>query len=70
MVLSAVVYDAARLIGPDEPRRPPPAGLRGRRTALEAAEGRCAGLLLNGRIDRAAYQRRAADRARRGPHPE
>ncbi|AZQ39452.1 hypothetical protein EJ357_43490 [Streptomyces cyaneochromogenes] len=35
--LAGIVYDIARLIAPDEPRRPPLARLRGRRVALEEA---------------------------------
>jgi hypothetical protein len=38
VILAAVWYDTARLISPEEPRRPPLARLRGRRAALDAAE--------------------------------
>ncbi|WP_457030774.1 hypothetical protein [Kitasatospora sp. P5_F3] len=40
------VYDSARLVSPDEPRRPPLARLRVRRAALVAAEQWCTGLLV------------------------
>ncbi|MFD0374971.1 hypothetical protein [Streptomyces sp. NPDC127112] len=58
LILVGVVYDTARLVAPAEPRIPPLARLRGRRPALEAAEQRCAGLRLRGRIDAETYQRR------------
>ncbi|MFD0274243.1 hypothetical protein ACFVHB_10085 [Kitasatospora sp. NPDC127111] len=63
ITLAAATYDAARLISPDEPRRPPLARLRGRRAALEATETWRTGLRIHGRIDQAAYQQRMADLA-------
>src|SRR5690606_34874486 len=46
LILAAMMYDAARLITPREPRCPPLARLLGRRAALEAAERWCVGLRL------------------------
>ncbi|KUL22173.1 hypothetical protein [Streptomyces regalis] len=58
LILAGTVYDIARLITPDEPRRPPLARLRGRRAALAEAERWLVGLRLHDRIDTATYQRR------------
>lgn len=63
-ILAAVWYDTARLISPEEPRRPPLARLRGRRAALEAAERWCVALRLHERIAPEAYQRRMSRLAR------
>ncbi|UXY32306.1 hypothetical protein [Streptomyces sp. HUAS TT20] len=64
LILAGIAYDIARLITPDEPRRPPPARLRGRRTALEEAERRLVGLRLHHRVGAATYQRRMSRLAR------
>ncbi|MDT0306520.1 hypothetical protein RM780_06040 [Streptomyces sp. DSM 44917] len=64
LILALLAYEVARLITPEEPRRPPLARLRGRRAALEAAERWCVGLRLHGRIDPPAYQRRMSGIAR------
>ncbi|KOV74241.1 hypothetical protein ADL00_02555 [Streptomyces sp. AS58] len=58
LILAGIVYDATRLITPDEPRRPPLARLRGRRAALQAAERWLVGLRLHHRIDASNYQHR------------
>ncbi|MFD8645123.1 MULTISPECIES: hypothetical protein [Streptomyces] len=60
LMIAGIVYDTARMIGPDESRCPPLARLWGRRAALEAAESRLVAVRLRGRIDTAAYQRRMA----------
>ncbi|GAA3495907.1 hypothetical protein GCM10019016_030080 [Streptomyces prasinosporus] len=64
LILAGIVYGIARLITPDEPRRPPLAGLRGRRAALEEAERWLVGLRLHDRVDAATYQRRMSGIAR------
>ncbi|MFI7296419.1 hypothetical protein [Streptomyces sp. NPDC050121] len=64
LILAGIVYDIARLITPDEPRRPSLARLRGRRAALEEAERWLVGLRLHDRIDAATYQRRMSTLAR------
>ncbi|MDW8807135.1 hypothetical protein P1P68_20680 [Streptomyces scabiei] len=58
LILAGIAYDIARLITPDEPRRPPLARLRGRRAAQAEAERWLVGLRLHDRIDAATYQRR------------
>jgi hypothetical protein len=62
--MAALAYEMGRLITPRESRCPPPAPLRGRRAALEAAERWCVGLRTHDRIDAAAYQRRMSGLAR------
>ncbi len=64
LILAGIVYDVARLITPDESRRPPLTRLRGRRAALEEAERWLVGLRLHHRIDAATYQRRTSALAR------
>lgn len=64
LILAGIVYDIARLVTPDEPRRPPSARLRGRRAALEESERWSVGLRLHQRIDAATYQRRMSALAR------
>ncbi|MFF4587216.1 hypothetical protein [Streptomyces sp. NPDC001388] len=64
LILAGIVYDIARLITPDEPRRPPLARLRGRRAALEEAERWLVGLRLHDRVDAATCQRRMRGLAR------
>ncbi len=58
LILAGIAYDIARLITPDEPRRPPPAHLRGRRAAPAEAARRFVGPRLHNRVDAATYQRR------------
>ncbi|EGX61101.1 MULTISPECIES: hypothetical protein [Streptomyces] len=58
LLLVAIFYDICRLIGTYQSRRPPLARLRGRRSALEAEERWCTGLLLHGHIDASSYRRR------------
>ncbi|WP_225804016.1 hypothetical protein [Streptomyces sp. NK15101] len=58
LIAAGIFYDIARLITPDESRRPPLARLAGRRAALAAAERRLIALRLRDRIDAAAYERR------------
>ncbi|GAA0641985.1 hypothetical protein Stsp02_20310 [Streptomyces sp. NBRC 14336] len=58
LLLLAVLYDAARLVTPREPRCPPLARLRGRKAALDAAEEWLVGLRMHGRVDAAEYERR------------
>ncbi|GLW47484.1 hypothetical protein Stsp02_31460 [Streptomyces sp. NBRC 14336] len=64
LILAGIVYDIARLITPDEPRRPPLARLRGRRAALEEAERWLVGLRLHHRVDADTYQHRMSGIAR------
>ncbi|WP_406723529.1 hypothetical protein WJ438_00915 [Streptomyces sp. GD-15H] len=64
LILAIIGYDIARLVTPQEPRRPPLARLRGRRAALEEAERWLVGLRLHERIDTATYQRRMSGIAR------
>ena len=64
LILAGNVYDIARLITPDEPRRPPLARLCGRRAALEEAERWLVGLRLHDRVDAATYRRRMSALAR------
>ncbi|MFF5188026.1 hypothetical protein ACFY30_30415 [Streptomyces sp. NPDC000345] len=64
LILAGIGYDIARLITPDEARRPPLARLRGRRAALEEAERWLVGLRLHNRVDAATYQRRMSTLAR------
>ncbi|MEV0170657.1 hypothetical protein AB0I00_05955 [Streptomyces sp. NPDC050803] len=64
LILAGIAYDIARLITPDEPRRPPLARLRGRRAAPAEAERWLVGLRLHGRIDAATYRRRMSALAR------
>lgn len=64
LILAIIGYEIARLITPDEPRRPPLARLRGRRAALEEAERWLVGLRLHHRVDAATYQRRMSGIAR------
>ncbi|MFI6010096.1 hypothetical protein ACIBAG_14970 [Streptomyces sp. NPDC051243] len=64
LILAGIVYDIARLVTPDEPRRPPLARLRGQRAALEESERWLVGLRLHQRIDAATYQRRMSALAR------
>ncbi|WP_367318670.1 hypothetical protein [Streptomyces sp. HUAS ZL42] len=64
LILAGIVYDTARLITPDEPRRPPLARLRGRRASLEEAERWLVGLRLRHRIDTVTYQLRMSALAR------
>lgn len=64
LILAGIVYDIARLITPDEARRPPLARLLGRLAALEEAERWLVGLRLHHRVDADTYQRRRSGIAR------
>ncbi|MFF3951270.1 hypothetical protein ACFYYN_41690 [Streptomyces sp. NPDC001902] len=58
LVVTAMIYDTARLITTGESRCPELFRLRGHRAALEAAQGWCTGLWPHGRIDAATHQHR------------
>ncbi|MEU5893730.1 hypothetical protein ABZ835_44005 [Streptomyces sp. NPDC047461] len=57
-ILAGAVHDTVRLIIPRGSRCPPLARLCGRRSAQEATERWCTGLLLHGRITPADYRTR------------